>query len=164
MNDDVPRSLSEVLLRRELTPEEEMLLQAWLTSHPEARAEWLEDGALARALRRLHVAQPSSNFTVRVLAQVQRERPPQSWPARVWRWRPAWPWPQVGLAAAGVMLVASLAWREHSRRSEAEYARHLAALRTLAHLPPDVLQDFEVIRRLGESSAPVDFELLAALQ
>jgi hypothetical protein len=62
------------------------------------------------------------------------------------------------------VLIASAAYREHQRLSQAEYTRHVAALRTLAHLSPDVLQEFEVVRRLGESSAPVDFELLAALQ
>jgi hypothetical protein len=34
----------------------------------------------------------------------------------------------------------------------------------MSDLPPAVLEDFEAIRSYGESSAPVDFGLLAALE
>lgn len=168
MNDDPLPSLRDLLLRRDLTPSEERLAQDWIRQHPDCATTWQEDVRLARHLRRLPPAPVPSNFTARVLAEIDRAsqvRPAS--PARSWwqRWHLAspWPWLVPGTALLAVMLAVG-SWQGHVRKAREEQTRDLAALRVLTELPPATLADFDVIQRFGAASSPVDFELLAALE
>lgn len=168
MNDDPLPSLRDLLLRRDLTPNEVRLAQEWIRQHPESAAAWQDDVRLARHLRRLPPAPVPSNFTARVLAEI--ERPPQARRASSagpwWqRWRVAspWPWLVPGTALLAVILAVG-SWQSHVRKAREEQVRDFAALRALTELPPATLADFEVIQRFGAATSPVDFELLAALE
>lgn len=164
MNVDPRQPWRDLLLRRELTPAEARDLAAWLARHPDAAADWALDTALSRALRALPDVPVASNFTAQVMSEVARERDPsrglsaglRGW--LPWRWLPA---------AGGIALVAVIgfaAWQGLSTRRATEYARQVAALRAMSELPPSTLVDFDAIRRYGQSSAPVDLALLAALE
>lgn len=167
MSEDPIQKLRDTLLCRDLSPDEERALADWLAAHPDEARAWKEDRVVGRALRGLPRPAMSTNFTARVMAEIRREtgttvdlRP--SVRRRLWeRWRGFLP-----LSAAGLVLVGGLAvWefrRDQHRLAEAE--RQRAALRVLAEISPLALEDFEVIRQLGDPPAPVDFELLAALE
>lgn len=163
MKHDAIQDWRDVLLRREPKAEETEALAAWLRDHPEAAAEWETEVRLARALRQLRDVPVASNFTSRVLAEVAREAAKPSlatpWWRTVWttRWMPA-------AAATLVAVVAVGGWEIHRARRAAEFTRQVATLRAMSGLPPAVLEDFEAIRRYSESTPPVDFNLLAALQ
>lgn len=168
MNEDPLPQLHDALLRRELTPAEERTVATWLARRPEAAADWNEAVRLARAIRGLPPASVPSNFTARVLdevrrdlAQAERHRDRDAVRRRgpVWflarRWLPA---------ATAVTLAMAAGWEWHQRNRLAEFTRDVTPLRVIAAVPQEVLQDFEAIQRFGQSSAPVDFELLAALE
>lgn len=170
MNEDTLNNLRDALLHRELTPQEKQSLALWLAAHPEAAETWREDAALSRALRQLPDAPVPSNFTSRVLDQVRLETRAS---ARDWqrrqregRWRD-WLRPSAWIPAASVataVVLAVAAWDWNTRQKEAQFARDVSPLRAMAALPPELLEDFDAIQRFGESSPPVDFELLAALE
>src|SRR5207247_7147160 len=89
MNDPF-NNLREASWKRKLTPAEESELRNWLTTHPEAQADWEADAALNRVLDHLPEVAVSSNFTGRVLKAVElesaaaaRTSPPKS----KWFWR-----------------------------------------------------------------------------
>jgi anti-sigma factor RsiW len=154
------------MLRRELNPEEERFLGDWLSTRPAEAAAWRADVAIARALRRLPPVAIPSNFTARVLAEVQRDVPRRA--PRRRSWLPAWEWTRERwLPVASAVMVLALgagAWRYHATRQQSEFNRGVAALRVLSAVSPEVLQDFEVIQHFREDPAPIDYELLAALQ
>ncbi len=165
MNPDPIADLRDLLWRRELTLDERRRVAVYLAQHPEAVPDWQADFALARAARRLSPVPVSSNFTARVLAEVQREaaahRPVQLPWWQPWlgaRWVPA-----VGAAMVSATVVLAT-WQIEAAKRQADYAHQVSALRALAVLPPAVLEDFEAIRRYGESAPSVDFGLLAALE
>jgi anti-sigma-K factor RskA len=155
------------LLRRELNPDEERVVAQWLARNPGEVEGWRAELMLARSVRRLPDVPVSSNFTAQVLRQIGREEPGtvsrRSRRSGFWGWLGTWRWPAVGVAAA-VAVVAVTFWQIEISRSQAELNRQIAALRTMTDLPTAVLEDFEAIRSYGESSAPVDFGLLAALE
>lgn len=179
MNADPTQPWRDLLMRRELTETEAQEVRDWLAAHPEAAADWALDATLSRALRRLPPVPVASNFTSRVMAEVHRGTPTSSpSPSRTGRpgqpllagWR-RWlagrwlPW------AGGVAVLASAGlagWQIQLAQRESDYTRQVAALRALADLPPAVIEgfeaDFEAIQRYGETAAPVDFGLLAALE
>ncbi len=137
-------------------------MDEWLARHPEQAADWDADALLSRAVRRLPSVAVPSNFNARVLSAIEAETRRGRGPS--WLrlpWRPLVP----RLAMAGILAAGLAGWQlhEHQQR-EAEYARHVAQLRAIAELPPVVLEDFEAIQRFGDSSPPVDYELLAAFQ
>lgn len=163
--DPIPR-LRDELSRRELTSAEARELADWLHAHPEADARWRADALVSRALRGLSERPIPSNFTALVMAEVDRlERRPTS--ARPWEleWRGwlrrhrAW----IG-ATAVVVLTGGMAWQAQVFKRDAELARQVAPLRVLGEISPAILEDFDAIRSFSERPAPVDFELLAALQ
>lgn len=163
MNEDALSHLRDLQLRRELTPEEAKQLAEYLSRRPDLAGGWAEDAALAAGLRRLPQAHVPSNFTSLVLSEVRRESAVTRSRPRVQRfWSPVRFW--WSAATATLLIVGGgLTWHYQQVRQR-DYIQSLAALRALSEIPPDVLQDFEAIRRYGESSPPIDFELLAALQ
>src|SRR5437763_4884541 len=73
MFDNPHNPISELSWRSKLAPAEEAQLRSWLEAHPDARAEWEMETALTDALGRLPEAPLASNFTARVLKEVERE-------------------------------------------------------------------------------------------
>lgn len=164
MNGDPIPELRDVLLRRELTADEERVVASWLARHPSAAAEWQAERALARGLRRLPDVPVATNFTRRVLDEIVRETARAERRSSRWQHWLESRWMPVAGAAAVVASVALTGWQIQTARRDADFARQVATLRAISGLTPAVLEDFEAIRRYGESSPPVDFGLLAALQ
>jgi len=166
MNEDPRPRLQDILQRRELTPAEEQSLADWLARHPADAPDWAESARLALALRGMQPAPVPSNFTARVLNEVRRQAPVSKTstgprPGGAWSWLKPRHWiPAASILAA----VAVVGWQQHQHSRVAEFARDVAPLRVLASVPAEVLQDFDAIQRFGEDQAPVDFELLAALE
>jgi anti-sigma factor RsiW len=159
MNEARYMELREAAWRRPLTAAEQTGLQDWLSAHPEARADWETETALSAALVRLPDAPVPSNFTARVLREIERNAAAQHAPAGVWR---RW-WPRAAAGACAVV-VAVVGLQFHQAASRATLARSVVAVSSVAPtLSPDALADYESIRRL--SPAPgADTELLALLQ
>src|SRR5437879_8108066 len=125
------RKLLEISWRRKLTESEAAELQAWLAAHPEIHAEWQEEAQLNELLEALPDAPMPSNFTARVLAEVEREEKLQaraggsSW--RFWNWPFRW-LPRAAFAAV-VLGSGLLAYHQHViARERRELAVDLAKL------------------------------------
>lgn len=168
MTEDPTSSLRDQLLRRPLTPAETTRVEDWLREHPAEASTWWADARIAESIRQLKPASVPTNFTNLVLAEIRRGTRRTEAPLRFrleFHWRAvlarhAW---LVGTTAL-VVLASGLAWRTNVTRRDAEFARQVVPLRVIGELSPSVLQDFDAIRRFAERPAPVDFELLAALQ
>ena len=164
MNDVRKDELIRLGMQRELTPEEESRLEAWLAAHPETRAQWEEERALSRALRSLPDVPVSSNFTARVWQAVDLGEARETRRAHSKSWRHLlllrWRW---GVAAA---LLISLGLFELRTAKRAQFDKQLRMVSSdLARLPgPEVLEDFDAIARLQEVSVTSDEELLAAFK
>ncbi|MFO1476717.1 MAG: hypothetical protein U1F98_08705 [Verrucomicrobiota bacterium] len=161
MKDPHNDPLRESAWRRRRTPEQDAELQAWLAGHPGEAPGVHADEALNRLLDQLPDAPVPSNFTARVLETVRRDSSrgqPRHWS---WTWR-AW-LPRAAAAGLAVYLCI-FSYQQHLVVRRAEMARSLAAVSTVAAASkPEVLQDFEAIRRLGQAP-PADEELLALLK
>ena len=161
MSDVRKEELVRLSARRELTPEEESRLESYFSANPRLRAEWEEERALSRAVQSLPDLAVSSNFTARVLEEVDlaenaRERQ-QS--------RPAWwqrLWPKMGWATAAILLT-TLGLQYRAVQKE-KMVIDIVRISDIAAPGADALQDFEVINRLRQASAPSDEDLLVALQ
>ena len=137
-------------------------MRAVLAAHPEAQADWEAETALNEGLARLPDAPMPSNFTARLMQAVEheaveRERSP--------RWN--WSWRLWTPHAAAVVVMVSLglfAYQRHGTVERVKLARSVAAVLETKSLPsPEVLADFDAIRRLSKAP-PADEELLAALK
>ena len=162
MNDPLYQRLREAGWRRRLKASEEVELSAWLAAHPEAQADWETELALTEAMEQLPEAPLSSNFTARVLQAVEREESGKRRlrPGR-WTWR--WLVPRAALVALVIGLGLFTYDRDQAAR-RAELARKVAIISSVAAVQnPEVLQDFDTIRHLGQTPKP-DEELLALLQ
>ena len=167
MNEPLHDELLRLSFRSELTPDERVRVEAFLTAHPELRGAWEEEHALSRALSALPDAPVSSNFTARVLeavdfdeAATRRERERRWW--KNWRVLKV---PR--LAWATLLLVAGwLAFQEYHASKRTEMGRAVSVVsKNLVELPnPELLQDFDAINSLREVSTISDGELLTALQ
>ncbi|MST94066.1 MAG: hypothetical protein EXS33_02130 [Pedosphaera sp.] len=167
MNDPVYHELRDLAARRPLTPAEEARLEAWLTAHPEARADWEQEAALDRLLRELPPAPVSSNFKVLVLQALDAEERAAARAAQAAPWRLSWRnifSPRV--ASVGLLLALGVAgafeYRTYTRTQLARGVRDVSSV--VALTGPDVLQDFEAIHELPAAPAKADLDLLAALQ
>jgi hypothetical protein len=148
--------------RRPLSPVEEAEMRASFPAGSPELADWELDLALTRTLSDLPDAPVSSNFTARVLGELDRNTAAE----RV-ELSARWPWrrllPRTAVALSGVLsLAAILSLLSHHQQAQArQLAQSLATVSNVSSLPgPDVLQDFEAIRRLNASPAP-DEQLLA---
>jgi len=165
MNDDlVCQRMREIAWRRKLTAAEQGGLQAWLAAHPEAREDWENEAALSELLTRLPDVTVPSNFTARVLQEVERDAVAgarKRTPRWVWTWRVLVPRAAVIALVAGAGL---FAYQRHALAQRVELARSVATIADVRSLPsPQFLEDFDVIRRLLPTPPP-DKELLALLQ
>jgi len=161
MNGPSENRFRETAWRRPLTDAEQAELRAWLAAHPEAQADWQAEAALNTALRKLPDAPVPTNFTARVLGEIERNAAAAQQRAgfsRLVDWRRWLP----RAALAGLAVVAFiLALQMEQAAARARMGRSVAAM---AMAPsPDLLKDFESIKRL--QAAPVaDKELLKLLR
>lgn len=166
MNDDPAYNrLRELNWRRKLTNAEAAELQEYLAAHPEAKEEWESDTELNQLLELLPEAPPvASNFTARVLQAVEREA---ASPSRVTTGRPAWlvsiqRWlPKAAIACLAVSF-GLFTYEQHQMKTRAAMARSVAELTAIVSASnPELLEDFEPIRRLSDPEPKADVELLA---
>jgi len=155
--------LREISWRRPLTEAEKAELRALLTAHPEAHTDWETEAQISELLGRLPDAPVPSNLTARVLAAIELdEKTAVQAPAwRRWihlRWLPR-------TALAALCLGTGLLTYHQIRAAQRHEIGHsiVAVSDAAPPLPPDVLQDFDAIRRLNPKPA-ADTELLALLQ
>jgi hypothetical protein len=120
------------------------------------------EAKLTSALSKLPDAPVPSNFTARVLESVERAERQAEWSRRRWSWR--YLVPRIAVATA-VLVLAGLGIQRYEKNSHrATLAREVAAVAATQPLPAmDILENLEVIRRMGEAGH-ADGELLAALQ
>jgi hypothetical protein len=155
----------EIAWRRPLTEAEQAELRVWLLAHPEQQLEADLDEKLNQILA---TAPPpvSSNFTARVWREIEPEMarektsaPREGRVAVVW-WRKLMP--RLGLATAVLVLGAMMLWQYRGAVQQKELAH---AAQQIAEAPPlsdpDVLADFDVIRRLTPELLVADEHLLA---
>ncbi|MBI4660190.1 MAG: hypothetical protein HY735_15225 [Verrucomicrobia bacterium] len=140
---------------------------------PHREPAWEEEIRLNEILRRLPDAPLSSNFTARVLREVERElqasarRPGLAkWGrfAEVLRWSG---WGPKLVALAAIASVASISIYQHRIAVREEMARSVAAFSNVAAgQSMELLLNFEAIKRLPDmpKNHEVDVELLAALR
>ena len=165
MNDADYQQLVELSWRRKLTGAEEAELQKYLAAHPEAKAEWETDADLNRVLDGLPEAPPvASNFTARVVQAVERETAvsarAEGWFARgrLWNWLPR---AAAACLVAGVVL---LGYHEHQIKAREAMARRVADLARAVSASPELLANYDHIRRLGDTPPRADTNLLALLK
>jgi len=165
MNDAEYHQLRELSWQRKLTGAEEAELQKYLAAHPEAKTDWETDAELNRVLDALPAAPPvASNFTAQVMQAVEREAPAQaraeSWFARgrLWSWLPR---AAAACVVAGVVL---LGYHEHQVRTREAMARRVADLARAVSASPELLANYDHIRRLGDTPPKADTALLALLK
>lgn len=122
------------------------------------------DERLDALLRGLPDKPVASNFTARVLQSVDRHAADQSrerQPRRLWplfHWLPRFAVPALALG------IGLLVFQRHQVVARAQMAESVAAFSQVTSLPgPEVLKDFEVVRRLSQTP-PADEELLALLR
>ena len=166
-NDPVFQRLIETRWRRPLSEAEEAELRAWLAAHPEAALEWEAEAALSHSLEQLPDVPVPSNFTARVVEEIERDARRQETAHRgrwtIWRGR-RWSW---GIASASLVALAGAAvvvQHQHARATERrELAASVALVSEVKSLPgPFVLTNFEAIKLLSRT-AP-DEQLLALLE
>jgi len=164
MNDSAYQRLREEQWRRKLTEAEETELRAYFAAHPEAQEDWESDAELNQLLEHLHQAPPvSSNFTALVLQAVERDSAAaerasgRSVLQYFHRWLPR------AAVASLVLGVGVIAYEHHEVNVRAEMARNAARITEIvsASSNPELLQDFEAIRRLSDPEPKADVELLA---
>lgn len=159
MKDVRDDDLFRLSLRPELSPEEESRLEAWLGEHPGARAAWEADRALGRALQSLPDAPVSSNFTARVMQELDLDDARANRQPRGWRQL----WPRLGWATAALVL-AVLGAQQFRSNQRAQLAADAALVsKDIARLP-DAFRDFDVVESLGEITPASDDGILIALQ
>ena len=155
--------LREIAWRRPLTLAEEAELRECLQGQSEALIEWEHDAELSRQLFGLQDAPVPSNFTARVMHQIELEESragQQGYHAiKRWSWR-RW----IPRFAVAVMLLAAGLFgyklREEQRAAELGRTLHLIATTDVVP-PPDALENFDEISRL---SGQADLNLLASLE
>jgi hypothetical protein len=169
MNDQEYNRLRELSWRRRLTHAEEAAVHEYLSANPQSRDDWQVEAELNLLLEQLPEAPPvASNFTARVLQAVQledaaRERTPAraSWIS--WRFLHGW-LPKA--AVAGVALaVFSIGYHQHQVNARAAFARNVLELSdAVSASDPELMGDFEPIRRLSEPQPKADLELIALMK
>lgn len=145
----------EVRWRRRLSAAEEARCRAWLAAHPEARSAWEEEEALSGLLEALPPVPVSSNFTARVLRQLEadearsgRSAGAPAWPRWVWSVLPRWAW--VGV----VMLLLVVGVGQYRRLERGQLARDMTRFPAMAALPgAELWRDYDAIAEMALLSA-----------
>lgn len=163
MKDVREDDLFRLSMQPELSPEEESKLEAWLEAHPDARAAWEQDRALGRALQSLPDAPVSSNFTARVMQELDLEEARASRAASTSRhWRSLWP--RLGWATVAALALTLFGTQQFRTAQRTQLASDAALVsKDIARLP-DAFRDFDVVDSLREITPASDDGILIALQ
>ncbi len=149
-----PFNPEESLWRRTLSAAERTALRAQPRLEPEAR--------LTQALAKIPDAPVPSNFTARVMADIERAEiqtaRPQIW-ALNWRLL----WPRVAVAAAVLIFAGVSLQRYEIHAQRTALAKNLALAARAPSPSVDALENLDAIQRMSQSSH-ADNELLAVLQ
>lgn len=156
--------LREISWRRKLTSPEERELREWLAAHPEIQEAVDLEMGLSEALGKMPDVPVASNFTARVLREVEREAKAQTreretrW--KLWRRLPRW-LPKVASVTLAVTVAGSVyLYHQGVEASQKELVQRVAKV----PLPnPEILTNFEAIRIVSATPAP-DEQLLALFQ
>ena len=159
MKDVHEDDLFRLSLQPELSPEEESRLEAWLAAHPDERAAWEQDRALGRALQSLPDAPVSSNFTARVMQELDLAEAREERKSGGWRFL----WPRLGWATAALALAVFGAQQFRSNQRTQLASDAALVSKDIARLP-DAFRDFDVVESLGEITPASDDGILIALQ
>ena len=163
MNDSAYHRLREEHWRRKLTDAEETELRAYLTARPEAREDWEGDADLNLLLEQLPQAPlVASNFTSLVLQAVERDAATGARVAGKSIWIFVQRWLPRAAVASVVLGVGVVMYERHELKARAEMARNVAEITEIVSASnPELLKDFEPIRRLSDPEPKADVELLA---
>jgi len=170
MNQDpLEQGLREKISRRPLTSAEQAELAGWLAAHPEARAEWEADAALSAALARLPEKPAPSNLAARVLAEIDREENLATAGARNtktnWFGFGSWGWVTRTAVVVALLGLGLMAYRQQQSAIREKNVQNLAtAVRTTPPLPPDLLENFDLIASLPPPFPGADMELLSMMK
>ena len=169
MNQDpLAQELREKICRRPLTQAEQGQLDAWLAAHPEARADWAADAALNAALARLSEKPAPSNLTARVLAEIEREDLATAG-ARNTKTNffglGSWGWVTRTAVVVALLGLGVVAYRHQQTVRHVDNAHNLAVVvRTTPPLPPELLENFDLITSLPSPYPGADMELLSVMK
>lgn len=124
------------------------------------------DALLDALLHKLPNKPVASNFTFRVLQAVERELVGNALPVSAW-WEifrhPIQLLPRLAVATLALCL-GLFSFQRYEVVAQVHMAESVSAVAQVSSLPtPDVLQDFETVRRLSQTP-PADEELLALLR
>ena len=152
--ENIPSDLRESLWRRKPSAKERNELQTQPALELEAR--------LTDALAKLADAPVASNFTTRLLAEIDRE---DARPARShWRWSLNFLLPRLATAFAVVFFAGFSLWHHEINVHRTALARNVASVAVSHPLPSvDALENLDAIQRMSQSTH-ADGELLADLQ
>ena len=131
-------------------------------ARPEIRAEWEREARLSEILGKTPDFPVSSNFTARVMQEIERE---DGRTARrrffSWNWRALLP--RLAITAA-VLLCAGATFRQYElNRQRTQLAKNVVRIAESQPLPSvEALDNFDAIQRMGQP-AQADEELLALL-
>jgi anti-sigma-K factor RskA len=169
MNQDPTETrMRELSWRRKLSAAEEAELRAWLEKHPEVAAQWQEEAALNALVERLPDAPVASNFTSRVMEEIEREaKAAERQHARTPHWWQRVLLPRLAFAAA-VVAAGLFAYQRNASIAQQRAAKGLVVVTdtvggTKDLLSVEILEDFDSIAVLGPRVQP-DTELLSLLQ
>jgi anti-sigma factor RsiW len=164
MNEPDYSPLREKNWRRPLTPAERAELRRWLAAHPEEQGDWQAEAELSKFLTALPDVPVPSNFTARVLQEVERQKGERRGGAYSWDWFVRLVLPRVEVTAAVLVTTGVLTVHQHETVQRIRLARSVAVVSEMNPLPsPDVLRDFEAVRQLNQP-AQADVEMLALMQ
>jgi negative regulator of sigma E activity len=152
--DNESSNLPESFWRRKASgPEREAL-----RSRPELELE----ARLTDALAKVPDAPVASNFTARVMAEIEREEARANRPVWNWSWRHSLP--RVA-AVATVLFVAGISFRQYEVNSQRQTLARNVVMVAASHPAPsvDALEHLDAIVRMSQSSH-ADTELLADMQ
>jgi hypothetical protein len=170
-NDPLYQQVREISWRRKLTAAEEGRLKALLLAHPELQAEWEAEAGLNAGLGRLPDAPVASNFTARVMQEVERQSARELKGRRagwgLWQWQLRW-LPRLACVLIVLGVVAVSYHHFETKAERVELARNVATVSdaisdSSALASPEVLENFDAIYALKPLPS-ADEELLTLLQ
>lgn len=169
MNETDYIRLREESWRRKLTPAEQGQLSTYLKSHPQAREDWLEEEQLGKLLARLPEApKVASNFTAIVMEKIRLEsaaearRGTQVAGMSIWALIRRW-LPQTAIALM-VLGLAGVGYHQRETSRKATLTQNVVEMSEAVSSDPQLLEDFESIRQMGNSQDKADTSLLAMMQ
>lgn len=160
MTEQEYNELRETSWRRPLDAAEDARVQAYLALNPDAQRAWEQDAELTQLLAQLPPAPLSSNFTSQVLGALDRELRTAPSVRTRWRWHHLLP--RLAWAMALLLLVGFSVQKYRGYRQE-KLVHELVQATFNHRLAPNIFQDYDVIRSLGQLPPPADEELWLVL-